>query len=249
MAASKRKKQGGGKPGAAQAPAGAPTGDAPAARAGVAPGAGAGAATDERSPQDIILENLPVIVVVLLVAMGLTALAVHRGNTQRAVSDTAWTALGEVKANSDSTPEDFQKLFREHEQTSAAPYIQLAWASKLYATGEKEKVEQARDLLKQLLQRNGDLPLIRDAVPGQLEKIEAELSDASIPWAAAAAQATREPEAGEDEHDHEGHDHGDEAAPDQPAGEAASDQPAGEAAPEEPTGEAAPDQPAEGGQQ
>ena len=70
-----------------------------------------------------------------------------------------------MKADTDKGPEAYGELYAKHKATDASPYIQIAWAAKLYETGKRANVEQARDVLKRVLQEHGKLDLVQRLVP------------------------------------------------------------------------------------
>jgi hypothetical protein len=189
-----------------------------------------------KSAQEIFQENLALIAVVVLLVSGAVVWWSSDESGRKGRSDAAWAALAKLEREQTEGTAGFAELASEHRNTTADPFIQIAWASRLYASGERDKVEQAQDILERVLRENPDTPLVQERVKKQLDKIKAELADPNVPWPEPKAEGAEDEAAdlppGEPiplEDDHAGHDH----APGEHPEEAPADAPAEDAPAEE----------------
>ena len=137
---------------------------------------------EEKSAQDLLFDNLPMVVVVCVIFSLIPVWWTYNSQVSMEDSQQAWTDYGDARTKSLAEAE-FGRLVGEHADTTAAPYLKISWASKLYETGEKAKVESARDLLKEVKRDYSHLDLVADLVEPQIKKIEAELASPRAHWA------------------------------------------------------------------
>jgi len=196
-------------------------------------------ADEPKSAQDIFVENLPTIVVIALIFIAVPLIWTYQSTETRTQSERAWIELQELKSEVREGDEGFEALARRHKGSTADPYIRMTWASRLYESGEQAKVQQARDIYQKVFEECGaEIELIRNVLPQQIKKIEAELQNPSTPW---RPPGGRPPVIGDDpppsgdsgsfppiapggeggeEPGHEGHDHGSEGEEDAPPADA-----------------------------
>jgi outer membrane biosynthesis protein TonB len=147
---------------------------------------------EEKTSQEIFMENLPTIIVVAVLFALIPIWWTSHKRTTLENSQQAWEDLGQAR-DQPLGKAKFESLAKRHQGTSAAPYIKVSWASKLYETGEKAKVQRAVDLYKEILTEYGHVPLIKRLVPDLVKTIEAELVDARAHWVEPTATPEKDP--------------------------------------------------------
>jgi hypothetical protein len=147
----------------------------------------------EKTARDIFVENMPAILIIALLAAAAFVWWSNDERGRKTRSDQAWTDLGTIKVEVKEGDEGFADLAETHKGSTADPYIRIAWASRLYESGEKDKVERARDLLEQVLQENPRIQFLQTLLPAQIKKIDAELADPNVPWVEPSGAPTPEP--------------------------------------------------------
>ena len=143
---------------------------------------------EEKSAQDILMGNLPMVIVVCVLFSLIPVAWTYYGQVGAKNSQQAWTDYGDASTKT-LKEAGFEKLLEAHGDTTAAPYIKIKWAAKLYDTGEKANVEKARDLLKQVKRDHSNLDLVSSLLDERIAKIEAELASERAVWVPAKPKA------------------------------------------------------------
>ena len=141
---------------------------------------------EEKSAQDLLFDNLPLVIVVCVIFSLIPVAWTYYGQVSAEDSQQAWTDYGDARKKTLAEAE-YERLVGEHAETTAAPYLKISWAAKLYESGEKAKVERARDLLKEVKRDYSHLDLVAELVEPQIKKIEAELASPRAHWAPATS--------------------------------------------------------------
>ena len=144
---------------------------------------------EEKTAQELLFENLPMVIVVCLIFSLIPVWWVYHGQTSTENRQQAWTDYGDARKK-DLAQADFERLVKEHQGTTAAPYLKIEWAAKLYETGERAKVEQALKLWREIKRDHSDLPLVNTLFEERIKTVEAELNDPRAVWAPAGVPAS-----------------------------------------------------------
>ncbi len=190
-----------------------PKSEAAAAKPAGAPGK-PGAKAEGEAGADALRDHLSTIALVAVIAAALTLVIVFQVRKDRRYNAQAWTALAELRQKAPTGTDGFAELATKYRGSDADPFIRLAWASRLYEAGSREQVQEAKELLEQVLRESPDNEFLKERVAKAIEQAGAELSDPRAQLTAAAAADTAplgsgvEAELGADDHGpDDGHGH------------------------------------------
>lgn len=127
-------------------------------------------------PLDLLKQNAATMVAILVAVVALAVLVSYRSGQSHAFGLKAWEKLAELNKQQPTVVDGFAEATRTYDGTDAEPYIQVSWASRLYESGEKPKVERALQLYEQVLKEHPQHSLFKDVLPEQIERIKAELN-------------------------------------------------------------------------
>lgn len=174
-----------------------------------------GAKVEGEAGADALRDHLSTIALVAVIAAALTLVIVFQVRKDRQYNAQAWTALAELRQKAPTGTDGFAELATKYRGSDADPFIRLAWASRLYEAGGREQVQEAKELLEQVLRESPDNEFLKERVAKAIEQVGAELSDPRAQLTAAAAPADTAPlgsgveaELGADDHGpDDGHGH------------------------------------------